>query len=121
LSESVVIVPTFNYFFGPTKPSAQISIQPSSGFEPDQDAVCFGNSLVGETTEAKCMRNGLEIPCTGYHQAGDIATLRCKTGYINPNNHLTQSDLQCLTSGRWSSPIYECVANCGRITKKAKV
>lgn len=127
LSESVVVVPTYNYLFGPTtttrSPStASYYVQPErNDFVYDQSVMCSGETLNGETTEVTCTRNDHEIPCSNYHKPGETAFVRCKTGYMMPSSHIIKSDFQCLSSGQWSSPIYECVANCGKLTKKSKV
>lgn len=135
-------MPAYNFLFSPSNPptssypvwnnlpegydsSNQFYPQNPSSFNDPilnqlQQVTCAGDVLTSATTEVTCTRNRNKIPCSSHLYPGDLAHIRCKTGYTT-THHLIKSDLQCLSSGRWSSPVFECVADCGRVTKKAKV
>lgn len=65
-----------------------------------------------------CKRDGIQISCNENLFQHDVAIIQCKQGYSNLDSNF-QSEIECMPSGRWSHPIFECVPSCGRVIKKA--
>jgi hypothetical protein len=73
----------------------------------------------GKTMTITCKRDEIQISCNENLYQHDIAIVQCNQGYthLDPN---IQTEIECMPSGRWSRPIFECVPSCGRVTKKAQ-
>ena len=99
-------------------PNANYAFTP--GYYQDSLAACPNEALKeDETLTIKCKRNGANISCIENLSQKDIAVIQCKQGYNYPNMNNQPQTIECLAGGKWSQPIFACVPNCGRVTKKA--
>lgn len=122
-----LLKPAFRTIFGSEKEAESTTPYPyanyafSPGYYSDSLVTCPNSALSSHDASMKitCKRGGVEISCYENLFQHDTAHIECKEGYIYPRYSRISSDIECLLSGRWSHPIYECVADCGRVTKKA--
>lgn len=93
----------------------------SPGYYADSLVTCSNDALRNadeNSMKITCKREGIEISCYENLHKHDIAQITCKDGYTYPK-HMSP-EIECLPSGRWTHGIYDCVADCGRVTKKSK-
>jgi hypothetical protein len=104
-----------------TTPYNYVNYAFSPGYYADSIVSCSGDAIrsLDASMTVTCHRNGMAISCYENLLQHDIIRIECQEGYTYPKHARISSEIECLPSGRWSHPIYECVADCGRVTKKA--
>lgn len=91
----------------------------SPGYYLDSLIKCPSDVLHGQTITFTCKREQFVVSCDDHLFAHDTVHIDCKSGYEYLHGSELKTKIECMPSGKWSSPIYECVPSCGKVTKKA--
>ena len=75
-------------------------------------ALCPLKEIPGQGIKPICKRNRRTILCSDDLLPGTIATIHCRSGYVEPA-YIVNRKLTCLESGQWSHQALQCEADCG--------